>query len=80
MKKQRGISLFFCFARGQGFEPRYAASKAAVLPLDDPRIFIDFKKTQPVRFIHFYGIFYTFKYFLMAMLVVNKERTNTTRS
>ena len=29
----------FCFsARGQGFEPRFTASKAAVLPLDDPRI------------------------------------------
>jgi site-specific DNA recombinase len=26
-------------ARGPGFEPRYAASKATVLPLDDPRIY-----------------------------------------
>lgn len=25
-------------APGHGFEPRYAASKAAVLPLDDPGI------------------------------------------
>ena len=24
-------------ARGPGFEPRFTASKAAVLPLDDPR-------------------------------------------
>lgn len=26
-------------ARGPGFEPRYAASKATVLPLDDPRMY-----------------------------------------
>ncbi len=25
-------------ARGQGFEPRYGAPKAPVLPLDDPRL------------------------------------------
>ncbi len=25
-------------ARGRGFEPRFTASKAAVLPLDDPRM------------------------------------------
>ncbi len=28
----------WCVAPGHGFEPRYAASKAAVLPLDDPGI------------------------------------------
>jgi hypothetical protein len=25
-------------ARGQGFEPQFTASKAAVLPLDEPRM------------------------------------------
>lgn len=38
LTKNRRLCLFFVFARGQGFEPRYAASKATVLPLDDPRI------------------------------------------
>ncbi|MFM2339705.1 MAG: hypothetical protein RLZZ360_341 [Candidatus Parcubacteria bacterium] len=28
------------FAAGLGIEPRYAASKAAVLPLDDPAMYI----------------------------------------
>ena len=35
---------FAYFAGGLGIEPRYAASKAAVLPLDDPPA-IDTKKT-----------------------------------
>ncbi len=29
----------FSLARGQGFEPRLAGPKPAVLPLDDPRLF-----------------------------------------
>ena len=28
-----------CMAPGRGFEPRFTASKAAVLPLDDPGMF-----------------------------------------
>ena len=31
-------ALFLPPTRGQGFEPRYAAPKAAVLPLNDPRL------------------------------------------
>ena len=34
-KKPSLVARFFV-APGRGFEPRYAASKAAVLPLDDP--------------------------------------------
>ncbi len=33
-------------ARGPGFEPGLTAPKAAVLPLDDPRINIKFKSTD----------------------------------
>ncbi len=38
-KTKMALKVLFCqCARGQGFEPRFTASKAAVLPLDDPRI------------------------------------------
>lgn len=30
------IKIIIELATGQGFEPRFTASKAAVLPLDDP--------------------------------------------
>ena len=39
----------FFLARGQGFEPRYAASKAAVLPLDDPRIKLNSNTQMPAH-------------------------------
>ena len=32
-----GLAILY-FARGQGIEPQLTASKAAVRPLDDPRI------------------------------------------
>jgi hypothetical protein len=35
--KQPGVVCGPAYTRGQGFEPRYAAPKAAVLPLNDPR-------------------------------------------
>ncbi len=43
MVAKNKITTPFCdvvifLARGPGFEPRYAASKATVLPLDDPRL------------------------------------------
>ncbi len=38
------------FTRGQGLEPRLMASKATVLPLDDPRTFSEHSLDQPATF------------------------------
>ena len=34
----------FCLVRGQGLEPRFLGPEPNVLPLDDPRIFLDDRK------------------------------------
>ena len=37
-------------AAGQGFEPQLMASKATVRPLDDPALYLKFKKVSPAGF------------------------------
>jgi hypothetical protein len=63
MKIAYHAGMLFSFAAGLGFEPRYWASKAHVLPLDDPAITKDFNtefhlfqmNLDSGRFVHSLG-------------------------